>query len=340
MSDQGGGGTGTLSKVLADNPAAQRLKDEAQHYAHAMAQHATRGATQRVTDLAEKLTDVADGGSLTGKSLKEMAGGKNPVKAVGSAVSDKLGDGVKSLFGKDKKGGGGSKTVNILEEIDIGLPRRTVYNQWTQFQEFGRFTKGVQSADQNDETTVDWRAKIAFSTRSWKSTIKEQIPDQRIAWTSTGAKGSVDGVVSFHELTPDLTRVLLVLKYHPTGLFEKTGNLWRAQGRRARLDLKKFREFIMSEGEETGAWRGEIRDGDVVDDGSGEESEAGDRGRRSGRKRADDGKDNASKDKDRDKNKDKDKDKDKDERSRQRSGSRRRSASKEREPDGSGEGRR
>ncbi|CAM5727810.1 SRPBCC family protein [Streptomyces violaceorubidus] len=84
-----------------------------------------------------------------------------------------------------------------METVDIGVPLRTVYDQWTQLRDFSGFTKGVQSVSPHDEVTSDWTAKIAFSTRSWKATVQEQIPDQRIAWTSEGAKGSTNGVVTF-----------------------------------------------------------------------------------------------------------------------------------------------
>jgi hypothetical protein len=90
-----------------------------------------------------------------------------------------------------------------------------------------------------------------------------------IIWRSKGQKGHVDGVVTFHELAPSLTRILLVLEYHPQGMFERTGNLWRAQGRRARLELKHFRRHIMTEGilhgDELEGWRGTIHDGEVVE---------------------------------------------------------------------------
>ena len=90
------------------------------------------------------------------------------------------------------------------------------------------------------------------------------MPDDRISWTSEGAKGTTKGVVSFHSLADNLTRVLLIIEYYPKGLFEKTGNIWRAQGRRARLDLKNFARFITLKGEAGDSWRGEIRDGEVV----------------------------------------------------------------------------
>jgi len=138
------------------------------------------------------------------------------------------------------------------------------YDQWTQFQEFASFMKGVESVDQTDDVSSNWRAKVFKSRRNWKATVTEQIPDRKIAWSTEGAKGTTKGVVTFHPLADDLTQVLLVIEYYPQGLFEKTGNIWRAQGRRARLDLKNYRRFLMMRGEATGSWRGEIRDGEVV----------------------------------------------------------------------------
>jgi hypothetical protein len=92
----------------------------------------------------------------------------------------------------------------------------------------------------------------------------EQVADSHIVWKSTGAKGHVDGAVTFTSLGANLTRVLLVMEYYPQGLFERTGNIWRAQGRRARLDLKNFARFITLKGEAEDGWRGEIEDGEVV----------------------------------------------------------------------------
>ncbi|MFE7309695.1 cyclase, partial [Streptomyces sp. NPDC057546] len=96
------------------------------------------------------------------------------------------------------------------------------------------------------------------------ATVQEQIPDDRIVWTSEGAKGTTRGAVSFHELAPSLTRIVLVVEYYPSGFFEKTGNLWRAQGRRMRLDFKHFQRYVTLAQEEPEGWRGEIRDGEVV----------------------------------------------------------------------------
>ncbi|RZL80206.1 MAG: SRPBCC family protein, partial [Rhodococcus sp. (in: high G+C Gram-positive bacteria)] len=143
------------------------------------------------------------------------------------------------------------------------------YNQWTQFEDFPSFMKKVERVAQESDEKLEWKAKIFLSHRTWEASILEQVPDERIVWRSKGAKGYIDGAVTFHEVTPDLTRILLVLEYHPKGLFEKTGNLWRAQGRRARLELKHFGRHVMTQSilhpDEIEGWRGEIRDGEVVE---------------------------------------------------------------------------
>ena len=181
-----------------------------------------------------------------------------------------LKDKMKNAFG----GGGGSggakklKMTNIVEGLDVGLPLRTTYDTWTQFADFPSFMKKVETVDQESDEKTNWTAKVFWSRRTWQATIIEQVPDSHIVWRSTGAKGHVDGAVSFTELGPNLTRVLLVLEYWPKGLFERTGNLWRAQGRRARLEFKHFRRHAMTNvllrQEEVEGWRGEIRDSEVV----------------------------------------------------------------------------
>lgn len=260
---------------VASSPAADRVKSEIQKYAMAQAERLLVGAGRKLGESTNKLTDIAEGRSPGFAKLaldggKKLAEGKGPMRSAvelgATNLKDKVTDGVKGLFGGKgkKKGGSGQKPTVILESIDVGVPLRDAYDQWTQYQEFSTFAKGVKSASAADDTHSDWQAKIFWSSRSWKATTTEQIPDHRIVWTSEGAKGSTKGVVTFHELAPHMTRVLLVIEYYPKGLFEKTGNIWRAQGRRARLDLKHYARFISMRGEASDGWRGEIQDGEVV----------------------------------------------------------------------------
>jgi uncharacterized membrane protein len=157
-----------------------------------------------------------------------------------------------------------AKVMNVVETLDVGVPLRTAYDHWTQYEAFSGFAKGVRHVSQTDEVTSDWKVKVGPFTRGWSATVQEQIPDDRIVWTSEGAKGSARGCVSFHELAPSLTRIVLVVEYYPSGFFEKTGNLWRAPGRRLRLDFKNFQRHVTLTDEEAEGWRGEVRDGEVV----------------------------------------------------------------------------
>lgn len=260
---------------LAHSEAADRLKSEAQDYLAAQAERLLAGFGRKLGETTGKLNDIAEGNSpgfakLALEGGRKLAEGKGPLRTAlelgGSRVKDNVMGAVKNLTGggKGKKKGGGNKPTVIMESVDVGVPVRTAYDQWTQFQDFSNFTKGVKSASRADDTHSDWQAKIWWSSRSWKATTTEQVPDQRIEWTSEGPKGSTKGVVTFHPLGENLTRVLLVMEYYPSGFFEKTGNIWRAQGRRTRLDLKHFARFITMKGEADEGWRGEIRDSEVV----------------------------------------------------------------------------
>lgn len=304
MSDSLGSAASTAGKAAKKNPladvaqseAADRLKAEVQDYLAAQATRLLTGVGTKLGETTGKLNDIAEGNSPGFAKLaldggRKLAEGKSPMRAAFEVGAGKVKDNVVGAFknltgGKGrKKGGGGQKPTVIIEYVDVGVPLRTAYDQWTQYQDFSTFAKGVKSANRADDTSSDWQLKVLWSNRSWKATTTEQVPDDRISWTSEGAKGSTKGVVSFHELAANLTRVVLVIEYYPKGLFEKTGNIWRAQGRRARLDLKNYVRHITFKGEADDGWRGEIRDGEVVrsheegledDEGEDEEPEEGD----------------------------------------------------------------
>lgn len=247
----------------------ERVKEQLSAYVGAQGQRLLDSAGGKLTDISQGLGDGA-GGDGAGGLLdvgKRVLGGENPVKALVSekagSVKGKAVDSVKSAFGGGKSGS--AKVTNIIEAIDVGKPLRTVYDRWTEIEEFNSFTKGVTDVKQSDEIESDWKLKVAFSNRSWKATVQEQVPDDRIVWTSEGAKGTTHGAITFHELAPALTRIVAVVEYTPSGFFEKTGNIWRAQGRRLRLDLKHFQRYAtLTDDEDVEGWRGEIRDGEVV----------------------------------------------------------------------------
>jgi uncharacterized membrane protein len=145
----------------------------------------------------------------------------------------------------------------VEKTIDVNVPIRTAYDQWTQFEEFPRFMEGVKSVTQTDDTHLRWVAEVAGVDKEWDAEITEQHPDERVAWTSTsGARNA--GVVTFHRLDDGTTRVLLNMDVDPEGLVESAGDALGFLDRRVQGDLERFKQFIESRGVETGAWRGEV----------------------------------------------------------------------------------
>ena len=148
--------------------------------------------------------------------------------------------------------------ASIEKSIHVNVPVHTAYNQWTQFEDFPRFMEGVREVRQLDDKHLHWRAEIAGKDTEWDAVITEQIPDERIAWTNTsGAKNA--GVVTFHRIDPQTTKLMLQLDYEPEGAMENIGSALGMVGRRVEGDLERFKEFIEARGQETGAWRGEVR---------------------------------------------------------------------------------
>lgn len=145
----------------------------------------------------------------------------------------------------------------VEQHIDVEVPVRTAYDQWTQFEEFPRFMEGVERIDQHGATRTHWVTKIGGVTREFDAEITEQTPDQRIAWAATEGEKQA-GVVTFHRLDDARTRVMLQLDFEPDGVVEKAGDKLRIVERRIKGDLGRFKEFIEGRGGETGAWRGEV----------------------------------------------------------------------------------
>ncbi len=147
--------------------------------------------------------------------------------------------------------------AQIEKSIDVKVPVRTAYNQWTQFEEFPQFMEGVESIKQMGDKHLHWKAKIGGSTEEWDAEISEQIPDTRVAWHSiSGAENA--GAVNFHYLNPEETRVTLSMDYETSGVKEMVGDKLGFASRKIEGDLERFKTFIESRGSETGAWRGEI----------------------------------------------------------------------------------
>ena len=151
----------------------------------------------------------------------------------------------------------------ILESIDVDVPVRTAYDQWTQFESFPEFMEGVEKVEQLTDTTMRWTAEIGGQQKSWTAEVTEQTPDQRIAWNATeGAENA--GVVTFHRLDDQKSRVTLQLDVDPEGPIETVGDALGFVQRRAKGDLERFKEFIEDRGAASGAWRGTVEQSDVT----------------------------------------------------------------------------
>jgi uncharacterized membrane protein len=145
----------------------------------------------------------------------------------------------------------------IEQSIDVNVPVSTAYNQWTQFEEFPRFMEGVEAVRQLDNQRLHWRANVGGRVEEWDAIITEQHPDERIAWkNTTGAPNA--GVVTFHRLADNKTRLMLQMEYDPQGVVENLGDMLGVISRRVANDLERFKAFIETRGQETGAWRGEV----------------------------------------------------------------------------------
>lgn len=152
--------------------------------------------------------------------------------------------------------------ATLQETIEVDVPVSTAYNQWTQFESFPEFMRGVESVEQIDETSLHFRVDIAGVRREYNARITEQLPDRRIAWVSTD-KPRNSGEVSFEPLGPEQTRVTVALQWEPAGLVEKAGSAVHADSHRIGADLKRFKQFIEARGIETGAWRSAVDHGEV-----------------------------------------------------------------------------
>jgi uncharacterized membrane protein len=153
----------------------------------------------------------------------------------------------------------------IEKTIELDVPVRTAYDQWTQFEEFPRFMEGVVSVDQLDNKTLEWTARIGGVQRSWRAEITEQDPDRRIAWRSTdGARN--DGVVTFEPIGDGRSRIRVQLDVEPSDPIEAVGDAIGIVERQAQGDLERFKEYIEIRRESSGAWRGDVHDGDVHED--------------------------------------------------------------------------
>ncbi|MGI8553734.1 MAG: SRPBCC family protein [Dehalococcoidia bacterium] len=148
------------------------------------------------------------------------------------------------------------------KSVEVNVPLRMAYNQWTQFESFPHFMDGVEEVKQLDDKRLHWKAKLYGKEAEWDAVIAEQVPDERIAWHSTsGAQNA--GTVLFHRLTDKQTKVTLRLGYDPEGILENLGDKLGLVSRQVEGDLERFKKFVEDRQGETGAWRGEVHRGEV-----------------------------------------------------------------------------
>jgi uncharacterized membrane protein len=221
-----------------------------------------------------------------GKVLQGLT--SNVGDSVGSGLGDKVSDkvdeegGAAGILGDTVKealpfggGGGGSKggvegvgkgrRMPVQQSVDIGVPIESVYNQWTQFEDWPTFMHRVTRVTQEDDCTVSFATKIWGKTKDFTAKIETQRPNERIMWkVSQGMTHT--GVVTFHELGPNLTRVMLSFDVQPGSLIEKAARGMRHVKRAARADLHRFKALIETAEQETGAWRGVIEEGELVEE--------------------------------------------------------------------------
>jgi len=257
----------------------------------ALAPIAAKGARRLVRGPATNAAGTLQkAGDKLGGSVKEAVGGKVDEAGGAAGVAKEAGKGM--LTGAGGKGGkskampgvGKGRRMPVQQDIDIGAPLKTVYNQWTQFEDWPKFMHRIQQISQEDETHLSFKTKIWGISKEFKAEIVEQRPDERIKWRVTEGV-SHTGVVTFHELAPRLTRVEVNLDVEPGSLLEKAARGMRHVKRAVRADLSRFKAYVLMEDEETGAWRGRVEDGDVKRQTRRRQSSGG-RSRSSSRSRA------------------------------------------------------
>jgi uncharacterized membrane protein len=145
----------------------------------------------------------------------------------------------------------------IEQSIELEVRVRTAYNQWTQFEDFPVFMEGVEQVRQIDETRLHWVAEFGGTRHEWDAEITEQLPDERVAWRNTDGKENA-GVVTFHKLDGERSRVMVQMDWVPEGIKEKLGDALGVSDRRVKGDLERFKDLIESRGRPSGAWRGEV----------------------------------------------------------------------------------
>jgi uncharacterized membrane protein len=258
----------TLTAELRDairEAAVEVLKPVVRKATTSAAKYAVTKGPGLVKDkLGPKLEDAGGPGGLA-KGVASKGGGiAESVGGVASGVAGKIGGG-KKKEGESPSGTGRGRRLPVQEYVDVGVDLQTAYDQFTQFEDWPEFMHRVERIEQRDDSTLMWHENVWGVRRSWEAEITDQTPCERIAWRSNGGPQTI-GVVTFHRLSDRLTRIYITMDFQPKGLFEKAASGMRISRRALRSDLMRFKAFVELKDEATGAWRGRIEDGEVVDE--------------------------------------------------------------------------
>jgi uncharacterized membrane protein len=275
-STQDGGSSGGVFaelKNVASDAALTVLAPVAKKAATSAAKYAVKKGPELLEDTVKPMLE--DAGGPAGMLAKLKPGGD------GDEGGGDAGDGT-----------GKGRRMPVQQAVDVAAPIDVVYDQWTQFEDYPRFMHRLQRVEQRDDSHVAFHAKVWGINRMWEAEIVEQRPDERIVFKSVNGV-QLTGVVTFHDMAERLTRIELNIDVEPNGPIEKVARGTRAIKRAARGDLKRFKAFVEMHEDETGAWRGEIEDGDVVEepdeDDYAEEEEEDEKPRRKARSRSNGG---------------------------------------------------
>jgi uncharacterized membrane protein len=249
---------GELRGTIRD-AAIEVLRPVARKATTSAAKYAVSKGPDLVKDkVAPKVAEAGGAGALAkgvlskGGNVGQLAGG----------IAEKVGG--KGKGGKKPTGYGRGRRLPVQEYVDVAVDLQTAYDEFTQFEDFPKFMHRVEKIEQRDDSTLMWHENIWGVRRSWEAEIVEQKPCERIVWRGTG-QTQTTGVVTFHRLSDNLTRIYVNLDFQPKGMFEKAASGMRLSRRALRSDLMRFKAFVEMRDEATGSWRGRIEDGDVVD---------------------------------------------------------------------------
>jgi uncharacterized membrane protein len=213
-------------------------------------------------NVGSKISGAGGPGALAKGALAKGGEAAGGVGNVVGGIADKVTG--KGKGDKKPTGHGRGRRLPVQEYIDVGVDIETVYDQFTQFEDWPNFMHRLEKVEQKDETTVMFNENIWGVRRSWEAEIVEQKPCERVVWRSNGPVATV-GVATFHRLSDNLTRIQINMDHQPKGLFEKTASGTRISRRALRSDLMRFKAFVEMRDDATGAWRGVVEEGEVAE---------------------------------------------------------------------------